>query len=71
MQNIRRYYDVLARRFDRVPEAEPTSIARADSRDLLPPTDLLDYRVNLEQQGEDQETTFALPREMGITPPTL
>lgn len=71
VQNIRRYYDVLARRFDRVAEAEPTTMASADTSELLPPTELHDYRVMRERQGEEQETTLALPREMGITPPTL
>jgi membrane-bound lytic murein transglycosylase F len=71
VQNIRRYYDVLARQFDRVAEAEPIAVARADNSELLIPGVLHDYRVSRERQGEEQETTLALPREMGITPPTL
>lgn len=71
VQNIRRYYDVLARRFDRITEVAPTTIARSDNGELLPPTDMHDYRVNREQRGQEQETTLVLPREMGITPPTL
>lgn len=71
VQNIRRYYDVLAHRFDQMAEAEPTVVAQSDTGELLPPTELFDYRVSRDQQGERQETTLILPREMGITPPTL
>ncbi|GGY71304.1 membrane-bound lytic murein transglycosylase MltF [Marinobacter zhanjiangensis] len=71
VQNIRRYYDVLARRFDMITESEPTMIARSENGGLLLPGELLDYRVNREQRGGEQETTLVLPQQMGITPPTL
>ena len=71
VQNIRRYYDVLARRFDEVTGTEPTRIASPETGGLQPPPELLDYRVHRDQRDGEQETTLVLPKEMGITPPTL
>jgi membrane-bound lytic murein transglycosylase F len=71
VQNIRRYYDVLARRFDEVTGTEPTRVASPETGGLQPPAELLDYRVHRDRRGGERETTLVLPREMGITPPTL
>lgn len=71
VQNIRRYYDVLSRRFDMVPEAEDTAVAASDTGELRAPTELHDYRTTQELQAESRETSLILPGEMGITPPTL
>lgn len=64
VQNIRRYYDVLARMYEPTPE-EPSLVAieGMDSQTDTPSS-----------SGESlplTEMTLVLPREMGITPPTL
>ncbi len=68
VQNIRRYYDVLAHRFDLRPDS-PT-VARATTGDLVLPSAGDQYSVE-SSTAVTQETTLLLPREMGITPPTL
>ena len=71
VQNIRRYYDVLSRRFDLFTEVEPTAVANSNNGELKPPAEILDYRTTRDTLPEEQETSLLLPREMGITPPTL
>lgn len=68
VQNIRRYYDVLSRRFDRR-QSEPV-VADADSGELELPAETNEIS-NDRRTLPEQETSLALPREMGITPPTL
>ncbi|MFL1483395.1 membrane-bound lytic murein transglycosylase MltF [Marinobacter sp. LN3S78] len=71
VQNIRRYYDVLSRRFDLETDTEPTAVADASTGELTPPKELLDYRTIRDRPADEQETSLVLPREMGFPPPTL
>ncbi len=69
VQNIRRYYDVLARRYEL--RAEPDALlAEAVTDDLPSSTPTLSYETRDLTAGEP-ETTLVLPRDMGLTPPTL
>lgn len=70
VQNIRRYYDVLARRYDL--ESAPGAPVIADSHagELTPPAAADTSRPPEAESGE-QQTSLVLPREMGLTPPTL
>ncbi|WP_248234899.1 membrane-bound lytic murein transglycosylase MltF [Marinobacter bryozoorum] len=70
VQNIRRYYDVLARRYDLQSEQDAPMIADAGSGELSPPATTR-TRKTREPRPEQQETTLTLPREMSLTPPTL
>ncbi|WP_227662987.1 membrane-bound lytic murein transglycosylase MltF [Marinobacter daqiaonensis] len=67
VQNIRRYYDVLSHRFE--PQRERTLTAGTSTGELVIPSASNDYQN--ETGPREQTTTLVLPREMGITPPTL
>ena len=71
VQNIRRYYDVLSRRFDLQADTEPTAVADSNTGELTTPRELLDYRTVRDRPADEQETSLVLPREMGFPPPTL
>lgn len=67
VQNIRRYYDVLARLHELSPEAG-TLLALDESLDLM------DDELDSHLPGDGlpaTEMTLVLPREMGAPPPTL
>src|SRR5690606_12682294 len=69
VQNIRRYYDVLARRYEL--QAEPdTLLAEAAADELTSSASTLSYEAR-DYHGDEPETTLVLPRDMGLTPPTL
>lgn len=70
VQNIRRYYDVLARRYGPDTENEAELVADDGGDELDLPSDSRDYRPR-ESRPDRQETSLVLPRQMGITPPTL
>ncbi|MGM0571494.1 membrane-bound lytic murein transglycosylase MltF [Marinobacter sp.] len=67
VQNIRRYFDVLARRYDLQSEPDAPMVAESGAGELSPPTS----RETRKAKPEEQETSLVLPREMGLTPPTL
>ena len=67
VQNIRRYYDVLARLHELSPEAG-TLLALDESLDLM--DDELDSHLSGDGLPAT-EMTLVLPREMGAPPPTL
>lgn len=70
VQNIRRYYDVLARRYDLQSETEAPMVADSGSGELSIPPNQPTYQTR-ESNPDEQETSLVLPREMGLTPPTL
>ncbi|MFW5825482.1 MAG: membrane-bound lytic murein transglycosylase MltF [Marinobacter sp.] len=66
VQNIRRYYDVLRRRYElEESESDTELMAGYGADELALPA------PGQETKPEEQETSLVLPQQMGITPPTL
>lgn len=65
VQNIRRYYDVLAWM------TEPTEIAEAPQELWFEELEGLEQIVRPMDAGPEEETRASLPRELGLVPPTL